>query len=131
MKGLFIFGKPATSVIAIGSEDFHVFRLCEALSKRGWSLNTLQFPSAFHICVTLLHTDPGVAQQFIDDVRVETDKLLLDKPKPVEGMVRRKLTISWIQFGKFQEYYDSSYTLWNLTGEREQILEKKPAHIFH
>jgi len=44
MKGIFIFGKPTTSVIAIGSEDFNIYRLSDALNSRGWNLNTLQFP---------------------------------------------------------------------------------------
>ena len=45
MKGIFIYGKPDTTVIAIGSKDFDIFRLSDALCKRGWNLNALQFPS--------------------------------------------------------------------------------------
>jgi len=44
MEGIFIFGKPTTSVIAIGSNDFNIYRLSDALNTRGWNLNTLQFP---------------------------------------------------------------------------------------
>lgn len=45
IKGIFIFGQPATSVIAIGSNDFEVYRLSSALIDKGWNLNVLQFPS--------------------------------------------------------------------------------------
>lgn len=45
IRGIFIFGTPVTSVIAIGSNDFDIFRLSTQLSSIGWSLNTLQFPS--------------------------------------------------------------------------------------
>lgn len=45
MDGIYIFGKPATSVIAIGSNVFDIFRLSDALAKNGWNLNVLQFPS--------------------------------------------------------------------------------------
>lgn len=45
INGIFIFGTPATSVIAIGSKDFDVLRLSDALHNLGWNLNTLQFPS--------------------------------------------------------------------------------------
>lgn len=45
IKGVYIFGTPATSVIAIGSKDFDIFRLSEKLGASGWNLNTLQFPS--------------------------------------------------------------------------------------
>ncbi|TMW40433.1 hypothetical protein DOY81_014487, partial [Sarcophaga bullata] len=45
IDGIFVFGKPATSVIAMGSNVFDIFRLSDALCKLGWNLNTLQFPS--------------------------------------------------------------------------------------
>ncbi|XP_020292659.1 sphingosine-1-phosphate lyase isoform X2 [Pseudomyrmex gracilis] len=86
MNGIFIFGKPATSVIAIGSKDFHIYRLSEALSEKGrWNLNTLQFPCGIHICVTHVHTNPGVADQFVEDVRLELETILKTPDTPVEG----------------------------------------------
>lgn len=45
IKGIFIFGTPVTSVIAIGSKTFDIFRLSDALCNKGWNLNALQFPS--------------------------------------------------------------------------------------
>lgn len=45
IPGIYIFGTPATSVIAIGSHDFDVLRLSDALCELGWNLNKLQFPS--------------------------------------------------------------------------------------
>lgn len=45
MPEIFVFGKPATSVIAIGSKEFDIFRLSDSLVKVGWNLNSLQFPS--------------------------------------------------------------------------------------
>ena len=80
-------GKPATSVIAIGSNEFNIFRLSEALNNRGWNLNALQFPSAVHLCVTLIHTDNKIAQQFIEDVKIELTGILETPSKQVEGMV--------------------------------------------
>jgi len=44
LKGVFVFGKPATSVVAIGSDVFHVYHLVEALTQKGWNLNHLQKP---------------------------------------------------------------------------------------
>ncbi|KAF7388571.1 hypothetical protein HZH68_012513 [Vespula germanica] len=85
MNGIFIFGTPVTSVIAIGSNDFHIYRLSEALSAKGWNLNSLQFPSAIHICITYVHTEPGIADQFLCDVRTELENLLKIPDLPVEG----------------------------------------------
>lgn len=45
IDGLFIFGTPATSVVAMGSNVFDIYRLSDGLSKRGWNMNSLQFPS--------------------------------------------------------------------------------------
>lgn len=45
LKGIFVFGTPATTVIAIGSNDIDIFRLSDSLCKLGWNLNALQFPS--------------------------------------------------------------------------------------
>lgn len=85
IDGLFIFGKPATTVIALGSKKFDVFKLADKLHKKGWSLNALQFPSGIHIAVTHAHTLPGVAERFIEDVRVATSECLKEGGEPVEG----------------------------------------------
>ncbi|KAF6031275.1 SGPL1 [Bugula neritina] len=86
IPGLFVYGDPLVSVIAIGSLDFNIFRLTEALTKRGWSLNALQFPSCFHICCTLLHTLPGVADEFLADVRECTAVIMADPQQKATGM---------------------------------------------
>uniref|UniRef100_A0A6P7FCP7 sphinganine-1-phosphate aldolase n=1 Tax=Diabrotica virgifera virgifera TaxID=50390 RepID=A0A6P7FCP7_DIAVI len=85
MKGIFIFGTPVTSVVAIGSNDFEIYRLSAALKECGWSLNTLQFPSGIHLCVTRQHTQPGVADKFLEDVRTSLDEILKDPSLPVTG----------------------------------------------
>ena len=35
------------SIVAFGSHDFDIYRLGDALTKRGWNLNSLQFPARF------------------------------------------------------------------------------------
>lgn len=45
INGVFVFGDPEVSVVAIGSNEFDIFRLSNALTSKGWNLNTLQFPS--------------------------------------------------------------------------------------
>lgn len=85
MKGLFVFGKPATSVIAIGSKEFHIYRLSEALNKKGWNLNPLQFPCGIHLCVTHVHTADGVADRFLSDVEEELTEIMKDPDQEVHG----------------------------------------------
>lgn len=85
MDGIFIFGTPATSVIALGSSNFHIYKLSKALNLKGWNLNPLQFPCGVHLCVTYVHTQPGVADQFLSDVRTELSTILKNPETPVEG----------------------------------------------
>jgi hypothetical protein len=39
------------------------------LSHKKWSLNGLHKPSCAHICVTLRHAQPGVAERFVADLK--------------------------------------------------------------
>uniref|UniRef100_A0A3Q3WFI2 sphinganine-1-phosphate aldolase n=1 Tax=Mola mola TaxID=94237 RepID=A0A3Q3WFI2_MOLML len=80
IKGVFVFGDPEVSVVAIGSDVFDIFRLSNALTSKGWNLNTLQYPSSIHICCTVLHTQAGVADHFICDVR-EQVAIIMKNPK--------------------------------------------------
>lgn len=85
IDGIFVFGKPATSVIAIGSKVFDIFRLIEAMCALGWNLNSLQFPSGVHICVTDMHTAPGIADKFLSDLRSSVAEIMKNPGSPVEG----------------------------------------------
>ncbi|KAJ2952236.1 hypothetical protein O0L34_g4512 [Tuta absoluta] len=85
VEGIYVFGKPATTVIAWGSDEFDIYKMADLLHKKGWSLNTLQFPSGIHICVTHAHTQPGVAERFVADVRETAAACLKDGDKPVAG----------------------------------------------
>ncbi|KAM7343999.1 sphingosine-1-phosphate lyase isoform 1-T2 [Cochliomyia hominivorax] len=85
IDGIFVFGKPATSVVAMGSNVFDIFRLSDALCKLGWNLNTLQFPSGIHICITDMHTKSGIADKFIADVRSAVAEIMKDPGVAVSG----------------------------------------------
>uniref|UniRef100_A0A8C7Y671 sphinganine-1-phosphate aldolase n=1 Tax=Oryzias sinensis TaxID=183150 RepID=A0A8C7Y671_9TELE len=86
IKGVFVFGDPEVSVVAIGSAHFDIFRLSNALTAKGWNLNTLQFPSSIHICCTLLHTQPGVAERFVQDVRDQVAVIMKNPKEKTTGM---------------------------------------------
>ncbi|XP_049837080.1 sphingosine-1-phosphate lyase isoform X3 [Schistocerca gregaria] len=85
MKGIFVFGTADTSVVAIGSNDFHIYRLSDAITKRGWNINALQFPPGMHLCVTYMHTAEGVAERFLSDIQEELEKILKEPVKEVGG----------------------------------------------
>lgn len=55
------------------------------MKKLGWNLNPLQFPSGMHICVTYTHTQDGIPDKFLDDIRSCISHLMINPEKPVEG----------------------------------------------
>ena len=115
MEGIQICGKPEACVVAVESEEFDIYRLSDAMAKKGWSLNALQFPSrwattwsalndfefiltsdmiffsrmivSIHLCVTYLHTAEGVAERFVDDVREIVAEIRLNPKAVTAGSV--------------------------------------------
>jgi glutamate/tyrosine decarboxylase-like PLP-dependent enzyme len=87
IPGLRVLGDPLW-VIAFASDgsepDVGVYDVLDLMAKRGWSLNGLQHPAAVHLCVTLRHTQPGVAERFLNDLR---DCVELARREPGSGMM--------------------------------------------
>ncbi len=57
VPGLHIIGKPVMSVFSFTSDRHDIYRIGDELSKRGWNLDKLQFPSALHMTVSFANTD--------------------------------------------------------------------------
>jgi hypothetical protein len=56
-------------VVAFASDVVDIYKVLEAMSHKKWSLNGLHKPSCVHMCVTLRHTQPGLAERFLSDLR--------------------------------------------------------------
>ena len=56
-------------IVAFASDRLDIYRLMDRMSALGWNLNGLHRPPAVHLCVTLRHTQPGVAERFTADLR--------------------------------------------------------------
>ena len=84
IPGVFVFGTPQLSVLAIGSNQFNILMLGVEMSKRGWNLSSLQFPASLHISVTYLTARS--AEQFVQDVREIAAKLVSDPNAKDEGL---------------------------------------------
>ncbi|KAL5018188.1 hypothetical protein ScPMuIL_003910 [Solemya velum] len=83
---IFVLGEPLLSVVAVGSNNFNILRLCDALSAKGWNLNPLQSPASIHLCVTLLHTHKGVADRFLADMDTCVAEIMKKPNAQAEGM---------------------------------------------
>ena len=83
VEGLQILGDPRVSVLAFASDKFDIYTLNGHLKDRGWNLNALQFPSAFHLCVTLMHCNGNSHAKFVNDVKDIVEQLLREpKSRP-------------------------------------------------
>jgi len=65
---LYLLGDPLW-VLAFGSDTLNIYQVMDQMIRFNWSLNPLQKPSAVHIALTLRHTQAGVAEKFIHDLR--------------------------------------------------------------
>jgi sphinganine-1-phosphate aldolase len=72
-------------VVAFGADTLDIYRVLERMAGRGWSLNGLHRPPAVHLCVTLRHTEPGVADRFLADLRAAVAEAG-SQPADPEGM---------------------------------------------
>ncbi len=78
-------------VIAFAAKEMDIYKIMDALTERGWSLNGLYKPPCLHLCTTLRHTQPGVAERFIDDLKasiayVKTNPEIAGGMAPIYGM---------------------------------------------
>lgn len=63
-------------VLSFGAADpdgLNIYEVGEAMTKRRWNLNGLHRPPCVHIAVTLRHTQPGVAERFLEDLRASVE----------------------------------------------------------
>lgn len=80
IEGIHVIGEPEISVVAFTSYVFDIYVFFERMTKLGWNLNALQFPSAVHLCVTGKHVKRRtIADKFLADVE-STAKNLIDNP---------------------------------------------------
>jgi sphinganine-1-phosphate aldolase len=81
---IYLLGDPLW-VIAFASDQVDIYRVLDFMTGRKWSLNGLHRPPAVHLCVTLRHTLPGVADRFVADLR-EAVAFVKENPAAEGGM---------------------------------------------
>ncbi len=72
MPDLYVIGDPLF-VIAFAAHEINIYRVMDAMTDKGWSLNGLYKPPCLHLCTTLRHTQPGVAERFLADLRASVE----------------------------------------------------------
>lgn len=67
-----ILGEPFW-IFAFASDSLNIYEVLDQMGKRNWNLNGLHKPACFHIALTLRHTQPGVAERFISDLKASVE----------------------------------------------------------
>ena len=110
----YVIGDPLF-VIAFGSEEVDVYKVMDTMAARGWSLNGLHRPACLHLCVTLRHAEPGVAERFLEDLKasvayVKSNPSMKGAMAPVYGMANT-LPDRTVVAGALKDYMDGWYKL--------------------
>ena len=56
-------------VVAFASDTLDIYKVLEVMSQKRWVLNGLHKPPCIHLCATLRHAQPGVAEKFLHDLQ--------------------------------------------------------------
>jgi hypothetical protein len=72
-------------LIAFRSDVLNVYQVMEYMTQRRWSLNGLNLPPSLHLCVTLRHTQPGVKERFIEDLKAAIE-YVRQNPQASDGL---------------------------------------------
>jgi glutamate/tyrosine decarboxylase-like PLP-dependent enzyme len=101
-------------VIAFASRTLNIYKVMDYMTKKNWNLNGLQHPPCVHLCITLRHTQPGVAERFVNDLKAAV-KYVKKNPDfkgnmaPIYGLVS-SLPTQDIAEDFFDGYLDMLYT---------------------
>ena len=80
---LYILGKPDMSVYSFTSDKFHVYNLADAMERRGWHLDRMQFPPAIHMTVNPPHSK--VVEPFLKDLNESVEEVIKNPEKKADG----------------------------------------------
>ncbi|GMT24176.1 hypothetical protein PFISCL1PPCAC_15473, partial [Pristionchus fissidentatus] len=75
IPGIKLLGSPDISVVAFTSSEYNIYAVGDILHKQGYNLNSLQNPTAIHVCLTYNHANAETTKQFLSDVSDATAKV--------------------------------------------------------
>lgn len=84
---LYILGDPLWD-IAFSSNTLDIYKIMDYMTERNWNLNGLQHPAAVHICLTHRHTQSGLVDKFIADLKFAVQQVAQNPDQETAGMGR-------------------------------------------
>jgi len=112
---LYVLGDPLWD-IAFGSDTVDIYKVMDYMGTQKWSLNGLQMPPAVHICLTHRHSQPGLAEKFIQDLKSAVEHVKANPDKETDGVGRlygmsAKIPIKGVMDAFLKRYMDLLYKL--------------------
>ena len=80
---LYILGTPDMSVYSFTSDKFHIYNLADAMERRGWHLDRMQFPPAIHM--TINPPQAKVVDPFLKDLNESVKEVINNPQKKADG----------------------------------------------
>lgn len=73
IPGIRLLGNSAVMIVCFASDDrtINTYSIADQMTKRGWSLNSLQNPPCVHLCVTMRHI--GRTPTFVHDLKASLE----------------------------------------------------------
>jgi glutamate/tyrosine decarboxylase-like PLP-dependent enzyme len=111
-RDLEILGDPQMSVLAFRSKTGNIFNIGDALQRRGWHLDRLQFPDALHLTVTQLNI--GMEEIFLKDLGeiLGQEPALIKEYNATQASIQIAHTLNRIFPSAIVDF------LWRMTGRR-------------
>ena len=69
MEGIKIIGQPYLNIIAYQSDGVDIYQVASKMKEKGWDLSIMQNPASFHICITKLHINNDLADNFANSLK--------------------------------------------------------------
>lgn len=112
---LYVLGDPLWD-IAFGSDTVDIYKVMDYMGTQKWSLNGLQMPPAVHLCLTHRHTQPGLAEKFLQDLKSAVDQVKANPDKETDGVGRlygmsAQIPIKGVMDAFLKRYMDLLYKL--------------------
>ncbi len=112
---LYVLGDPLWD-IAFGSDTVDIYKVMDYMGVQKWSLNGLQMPPAVHICLTHRHTQTGLAEKFLQDLKSAVDQVKANPDKETDGVGRlygmsAQIPIKGVMDAFLKRYMDLLYKL--------------------
>lgn len=69
IEGIKIIGQPYLNIVAYQSDGVDIYQVASKMKEKGWDLSIMQNPPSFHICITKLHINNDLVDNFTDSLK--------------------------------------------------------------